>query len=126
MTARQKLVLTLAATDSTWQRCGAEWVGKCIHCRTRLRVSTAGDLLGNTTLEHIIPKTQGGTDAPENLALACGSCNAAKGVRHDRSGPGDPGYDRMVSLLQARRLERLRLPPEELAMLLQNAEPGGQ
>lgn len=30
------------------------------------------------TIDHIIPKSKGGTDDPENLRLACGSCNAAK------------------------------------------------
>jgi 5-methylcytosine-specific restriction endonuclease McrA len=31
-----------------------------------------------TTLEHIVPKSQGGTDSVENLGLACECCNRAK------------------------------------------------
>jgi hypothetical protein len=32
-------------------------------------------------VEHIIPLCQGGTDAEDNLALACRSCNLRKGIR---------------------------------------------
>lgn len=30
------------------------------------------------TIDHIVPRTLGGTDAPENLAAACFDCNAGK------------------------------------------------
>ena len=30
------------------------------------------------TVDHVIPKERGGTDAPENLVAACGRCNAGK------------------------------------------------
>lgn len=30
------------------------------------------------TIEHIIPRSRGGSDDPENLAVACGSCNGMK------------------------------------------------
>ena len=29
----------------------------------------------NATLDHIEPRCNGGTDAPENLTIACGPCN---------------------------------------------------
>lgn len=32
-------------------------------------------------LEHIIPRTAGGKSDPVNYALACGSCNLAKGTK---------------------------------------------
>ena len=32
-------------------------------------------------VEHILPRARGGTDDISNLALACGPCNFAKGVR---------------------------------------------
>ena len=38
-------------------------------------------------LEHILPVTQGGTDAESNRALACASCNLAKS---DRISARDP------------------------------------
>jgi hypothetical protein len=32
-------------------------------------------------VEHIIARAQGGSDNPENLALACGGCNGFKGAK---------------------------------------------
>jgi hypothetical protein len=33
----------------------------------------------NTTRDHVIPRTEGGTYHHENLVLACGECNHARG-----------------------------------------------
>jgi 5-methylcytosine-specific restriction endonuclease McrA len=33
------------------------------------------------TVDHIVPKVQGGTDERANLQVLCGSCNSAKGGR---------------------------------------------
>lgn len=33
------------------------------------------------TLDHIVPRSRGGTDEPDNLILACWSCNSSKGNR---------------------------------------------
>ena len=38
-------------------------------------------------VEHIVPTSQGGTDAEFNLALACRSCNLRKGIRVSGSDP---------------------------------------
>ena len=35
----------------------------------------------NMTIDHILPRSKGGTDAPENLQLLCGACNSTKGSR---------------------------------------------
>jgi len=32
-------------------------------------------------VEHIVPRSKGGSNSPENLALACSSCNKDKGSR---------------------------------------------
>lgn len=32
-------------------------------------------------LDHIVPRSRGGSDDPENLTPACGPCNASKGAR---------------------------------------------
>ena len=105
---RRKTVLYLALSDSTWDCRGEEWFGKCIHCGTRIRISQAGDLLGNTSIEHIVPRSHGGTDDLDNLALACAACNSTKGCLQDIAGPGDPGYEKMIALLRRRKAERAR------------------
>ena len=35
----------------------------------------------NFTVDHIIPRSRGGTDHPDNLQLLCGACNSLKGNR---------------------------------------------
>jgi hypothetical protein len=45
---------------------------QCHFCQRRL-------LLKNCTVDHLIPRSRGGSSAMENMALACIQCNAAKG-----------------------------------------------
>jgi 5-methylcytosine-specific restriction endonuclease McrA len=51
-------------------------------------------------IEHIISKQHGGTDAPENLALACYHCNLHKGP--NLSGI-DPETGQIAALFNPRR-----------------------
>ena len=51
-------------------------------------------------LEHIIARQHGGTDAPENLALACPECNYQKGT--NLSGV-DPDTGKVTPLFHPRR-----------------------
>ncbi|MXY27913.1 hypothetical protein F4Y59_07120 [Candidatus Poribacteria bacterium] len=46
--------------------------GLCNGCETQF-------LFRNMTVDHIVPKSQGGTDHEENLQLLCGACNSTKG-----------------------------------------------
>jgi hypothetical protein len=48
---------------------------RCEYCGLRQEVS----LLAPLHVEHIIPKKHGGTDVPDNLAIACIECNLHKG-----------------------------------------------
>jgi len=68
---------------------------RCGYCQSRQRY-----VLGLLEIEHIIPKAKGGTDAEENLWLACRLCNNAKGTQtHAR----DPVTKRVVRLFDPRR-----------------------
>ena len=117
MSRRHLLLLAAAVTDRTFDRReidGARvWVGKCIHCGTKLVVADDGRSLGEATLEHIWPETQGGTNAVENLAVACARCNRQKGTRHDHT--AGQGLDSIVATLRQRRMERWR-DPETVGM----------
>lgn len=35
----------------------------------------------NMTIDHIVPRSRGGTDAPDNLQLLCAACNSTKSNR---------------------------------------------
>jgi hypothetical protein len=116
----KRLLLWCAATDSTFElaRMGDRTVlaGRCIHCKRKLAVDLEGNPLGRETVEHIIPRTHGGTDAIENLAIACSRCNQGKGARLDPRRWEDETLQRVIAGLQARRAERMRPPLEGLAL----------
>jgi len=111
---RHTLLLAAAVTDNTFARITLDgkpaWVGKCIHCNTKLVVGDDGRSMGEATLEHIFPETLGGTNELENLAIACSRCNRQKGSRHDHT-PSER-LDHVVATLRARRMERWRDPGE--------------
>jgi hypothetical protein len=107
------LLLAAAVTDATFQRTlvdgQAAWVGKCLHCGRRLVVRDDGRAMGQATLEHVWPQSQGGSDAVENLAVACNGCNREKGSRHDH-GKSASRLGEVVAVLRERRRERWRDP----------------
>lgn len=109
-------LLWAAATDSTFERMeqGGQMVlsGRCIHCRKRHVLTTEGEPLTQASLEHITPRNHGGTNRAANLAIACKSCNGAKGRRLDCRRKGDPDLERVVAQLSAQRKERWREPPD--------------
>ncbi len=47
------------------------------HCVWCGRASWPGDL----NVEHLLPKTRGGRGLPENLTVACRSCNGRRGAK---------------------------------------------
>ncbi|MEX0717899.1 MAG: HNH endonuclease signature motif containing protein [Planctomycetaceae bacterium] len=71
---------------------------RCEYCGLHQRWSP----LATLHVEHVIPKKHGGTDDPNNLALACVDCNLHKG-------PNVAGFDpetgRLTDLFHPRRHE---------------------
>jgi len=74
-----------------------------IYIRDRYRCQYCGDHrhAKDLTLDHILPKAQGGSTTPQNLATACVRCNQRKGNR-------TPDQARMP-LLTSQKLLRLGL-----------------
>lgn len=54
--------------NDLWRSAPAK--GECVYC---FRVGTTHD--------HVIPLSRGGSDTPDNIVIACHSCNASKGPR---------------------------------------------
>lgn len=106
------LLLRAAESDRTFEQVTLQgrqyWVGRCIHCQSKVSVPLASDEPASGTLEHIIPKNHGGTDEPENLSVACARCNQGKGKRLDKRRRDDPTLTRVIAALQERRRERQR------------------
>ncbi|MGE3270517.1 MAG: HNH endonuclease [Chloroflexota bacterium] len=117
VTKATSLKVQVAESDSRFAFQGGRWVGPCIFCGGKLALDPhSGD---GATLEHIRPRTDGGTNDLENLALAHSRCNHEKGRRTDpkRRRQADPDrYERIVGQLLARRAEGLRseTPPTEV------------
>jgi 5-methylcytosine-specific restriction endonuclease McrA len=117
MSRRHDLLLAAVVTDATFSRSTLDgrsvWVGKCLHCGSRLVVADDGRALGAATLEHVWPTAQGGGNDVPNLAVACARCNREKGTRHDHRRSGR--LDEVVAGLRARRAARWR-DPEAVGM----------
>jgi 5-methylcytosine-specific restriction endonuclease McrA len=123
--ALRRRLLLAAQTDALARFDGRVWRTRCLHCKAHLELSAQGDALGVTSLEHVVPsawfgrrdaqaltaQVGGVDDDARNLALACASCNHAKGRRQDARGPSDPHALEIVSRLLATRLTRWREPP---------------
>ena len=118
MSAKDLRVLAIVATDNTFEKQVLDgqrvWVGKCIHCNKKLVIADSGVPLGNATIEHIWPRTRGGGNDLENIALACAGCNREKGKRHDRKAATESRLDAIVEELRRRRTARWREPVDEL------------
>lgn len=111
---KQRTLLAIIATDSTFQRTMAGdrdvWAGKCIHCNARLVIGLDGEPISRATIEHILPRNHGGTDALTNLAIACARCNSEKGVRHDHKPRNDARAQEIIAKLAEKRQDRWRDP----------------
>ncbi len=106
------LILAVARSDSTFESVQLDGRpalrGKCLHCNAPLVVLDDGTPVSAVTLEHIVPKTAGGTDELGNLGLACPRCNHGKGVHHDRRALTDPRSSEVIDRLLEKRRARWR------------------
>jgi len=112
--AKQRTLLAIIATDTTFERAQAGarevWSGKCLHCNARLMIGLDGEPISRATIEHILPKSHGGTDDLANLGIACARCNSEKGIRHDNKRKGDARLAEVVAKLAEKRRARWRDP----------------
>lgn len=70
MSAKKVHMRTRLAEAQNWRCC---WCGK--HCVPE------SNKHNSATIEHVTPRSQGGTDTWENFAMSCNHCNQARGVR---------------------------------------------
>jgi hypothetical protein len=68
---------------------------RCEYCRMHQSLQGA-----TFHIEHILPRSRGGSDDPDNLALACPRCNLQKS---DRIEVADPDSNATVPLFNPRR-----------------------
>lgn len=101
----------VAETDATFLREGFSWRGKCLICGGPLRFDARTGEGAN--LEHILPRSLGGTHDLLNLGVTHVACNGEKG-RHWDGGQrqrADPGrYQALVDRLRSERQRRWRAP----------------
>ena len=114
--AEQSLKEQIARTDSTFERAGGAWIGKCLICNGRLSFDARSGYGAN--IEHIRPRTEGGDNDLRNLGLTHPRCNGEKGRNWDnRKKRADTArYETLVRGFLDRRVERWRdpLPNEEV------------
>jgi hypothetical protein len=71
----------------------AQWC--CEYCRSQARYCP-----DPFVIEHVVPRSRGGSDDAMNLALACHGCN---GHKYTSTGAPDPLHGRMAPLFHPRR-----------------------
>ncbi len=91
----------IVQTNSTFDPVENGWNGRCFYCGRPIFVSSKSETIAS--VEHIRPRSRGGTNDLKNLALACVNCNNEKGRNADRKAP-DEYFDKLL----ARRLEQWR------------------
>lgn len=99
----------IAMTDSTFALVGDTWSGKCLICNGHLSFDRRSGFGAN--VEHIVPRTEGGTNDLHNLGLTHPRCNAEKGRNWDnrKKRPRDPNrYRTLIDRSLRRRQGRWR------------------
>lgn len=63
---------------------------QCHYCKIICRLSFSNEFKNSATIDHKIPRSKGGTNARENLVIACNGCNNLKGSRSYESFKANP------------------------------------
>lgn len=84
----------------------------CVYCRSVFPPATGH---GDLTLDHVVPRSRGGSDKPDNLVTCCYECN-------------DSRQDRDLTAAERRRAERALAKPldREAGRALARGEQLGQ
>jgi 5-methylcytosine-specific restriction endonuclease McrA len=100
------VIRRVAETDATFVLKGSLWVGRCLICGGPL---CFGERTGDgATIEHILPRSLGGSNDLRNLGIAHMHCNNEKGRHWDPRRRHHARQDRYAALLQQLLTERER------------------
>lgn len=56
--------------------------GKCFYCKKQMKKGVWNEQHDDDmTVDHLIPKSQGGEDTKENLVICCRNCNRLRGTK---------------------------------------------
>ena len=100
------LMNRIAATDSTFTRREALWVGRCLICGGPICFDAESGV--GATVEHILPRSLGGANDLSNLGIAHPRCNGEKGRHWDSRRRHCAAPERYDALLQRLATERRR------------------
>lgn len=119
------LMNQIAATDTTFTRQDDCWVGRCLICNGPVRFDAQTGQGAN--IEHILPRSLGGTNDLRNLGVTHARCNSEKGRRWDpkrRHRANPDRYAELLTRLQTERTRRWREPETADATPNATAAPG--
>lgn len=106
------LMRRIAATDSTFRLQHDVWTGRCLICDGPVCFDErTGE---GATIEHILPRSLGGTNNLLNLGIAHTRCNNEKGRHWDPRRRHRTRQDRYVALVQRLLAERERRLREDM------------
>jgi len=88
--------VTISGTIQEWER-EQELPHQCVFCSS----------LENPSTDHLIPRNRGGDDSPDNLDLACRSCNSSRGDKGVFEWLGLKGKDNLHRLVAGKYLKLL-------------------
>jgi hypothetical protein len=100
---QMKKFIQLRDGDIVWSSTIREWLkehekpDECIYCGAK----------GPLTTEHILPRSCGGPDIPDNAIRVCRSCNSGKGGKRLYEWTGPDGIDTIPRIAEGKYLKLL-------------------